>query len=370
MNLKKLTKKITATLSAGVIGCSIIFSAPATVEAFGVGEIIGIGSAILQGQADMNQAKKQIAAFNTTEEGRQYLYNMFREKNGVNDDYTLNNRLKNIMENLTAAVKATDPADTTINERPYLYFVSADTTLNAACSMGHVMMVNTGAFTNLATDDEIAAIVGHEMGHGQKDHVAKGMKKSINKQMLANVAVSAAGGSTIANIVGTIALTNSVAHSDRKQETEADNLAWDYIQHTNYNLGACAAVMQRLAELYGEKSKSNILNPSDHPDTGKRRDNYATKLYEHSGKHCSARDGVVTVNGKTFLTVAATSSMSSAERAYFVLGNLAAAFHEGKNNSTATVSNGTVYLGNQAIITPTAGDESAETLAARLNEIK
>ena len=370
MNLKKFTKKIAATLSAGVVGCSIMFSAPATVEAIDLGNIIGIGGAILQGNAQMNEAKKQIEAFNNTEEGRQYLFNMFREKYGVNDDYTLNNRLKNIMENLTNAVKATDPADTSINERPYLYFVSADKSLNAACGMGHVMMVNTGAFDHLATDDEIAAIVGHEMGHGQKDHVAKGMKKSINKQMLASVAVSAAGGSTIASIVGSIALNNSVAHSDRKQETEADNLAWDYILKTNYNIGACAAAMQRLAELYGEKYNSSILNPADHPDTGKRRDSYATKLYEYSGKHASSRDGVVTVNGKTLMTVGATSNMSSAERAYFVLGNLAAAFHEGKNNSAATVSNGTVYLGNQAIVTPNTNDETAETIAARLNEIK
>jgi len=367
MNLKKLTKKITATFTAGIFGLSIIFSAPATVEAFGVGEIIGIGGAILQGQAEMSQAKKQIDAFNNTDEGRQYLYNMFREKYGVNDDYTLNNRLKNIMANLSNAVAAVDPS---INEKPYLYFVSADETLNAACSMGHVMMVNTGAFTYLATDDEIAAIVGHEMGHGQKDHVAKGTKKRINKQTLASVAVSAAGGSTIANVVGSIALTNSVAHGDRKHETEADNMAWEYILNTNYNIGACAAVMQRLAEIGGEKSGSNILNPSDHPETGKRRDNYATKLYEYSGKHASARDGVVTVNGKTFMTVAQTSTMSSAERSFFVLGNLAKAYHTGKNHFDATVKNGTVYLGDQAIVTPTSGDESAATLADRLNAIK
>ena len=367
MNLKLLTKKIAATLTAGVVGVSIIFSAPATVEAIGVSDILGIGGAILQGSMQMKAAKQQIDIFNNTEDGRQALYQQFREKYGVNDNPELNRRLKNIMTNLSNAVSR---IDISIEEKPYLYFVSADESLNAACSMGHVMMVNTGAFTNLATDDEIAAIVGHEMGHGQKDHVAKGMKKSINKQTLANVAVTAAGGSTIASIVGTLALTNSIAHGDRKQETEADNLAWDYMLKTNYNIGACAAVMQRLAELYGEKSKSNILNPSDHPDTGKRRDNYVTKLYDYSGKHCSANGGVVTVNGKTFMTVAAADKMSSAERSYFVLGNLAAAFHEGKNSSQATVKNGTVYLGDQAIVTPKSGDESAEVLAARLNEIK
>ena len=370
MNFKNLSKKITATLAAGVIGLSITFSVPKNVEAFGIGDAINIGGAILQGNAQMKEAQQQIEIFNNTEEGRQALYQQYREQCGVNSDPTLNSRLKNIMDNLTNAVKATDPSDKSIDEKPYLYFVSADKNFNAFCSFGHVMTVNTGAFENVATDDEIAAIVGHEMGHGQRDHVAKGTKKRINKQMLANIGVSAAGGSTLAAAIGTIALTNSVAHGDRKNETEADNLAWEYMLHTNYNIGACAAVMQRLAEIGGEKNKSTIFNPSDHPDTGKRRDNYATKLYEYSGKHASARDGVVTVNGKTFLTVAATSNMSSAERAFFVLGNLAKAYHEGKNSNQATVSNGTVYLGSQAIITPTANDESASELAARLNEIK
>jgi len=367
MILKTLRKKITATLAAGVIGCGIIFSTPAPVEAIGVGEIIGIGGAVLSGSAQMSEAKKQIAYANETEQGRQELYQKFRKEYGVNNDATLNARLKSIMANLSNAVAVVDP---TIKDKPYLYFISADKTLNAACSMGHVMMVNTGAFDYIKTDDEIAAIVGHEMGHGQKDHVAKGMKKRINKVMLANIGVSAAGGSDLAAIIGTLALKNSVAHGDRKQESEADNMAWEYMLNTNYNIGACAAVMQRLAEIGGEKSGSNILNPSDHPETGKRRDNYATKLYEYSGKHASARDGVVTVNGKTFMTVAQTSTMSSAERSFFVLGNLAKAYHTGKNHFDATVKNGTVYLGDQAIVTPTSGDESAATLADRLNAIK
>ena len=367
MDFKNLSKKITASLAAGAVGCSIIFSAPTTAEALGVGEIIGIGGAVLQGTVQMKQAQAEIDKLNNTEGGRQELYQSYRKKYGVNEDPTLNSRLKTIMTNLSNAVAVTDSS---IKEKPYLYFIAADKTLNAACSLGHVMMVNTGAFTYLATDDEIAAIVGHEMGHGQKDHVAKGTKKRINKTTLAQIGVSAAGGSTIAGVVGAIALTNSVAHGDRKFETEADNLAWNYMLNTNYNIGACAAVMQRLAELYGEKSNSSFLNPSDHPETGKRRDNYANKLYEYSGKHASARDGVVTVNGKTFMTVAKTSTMSSAERSFFVLGNLAKAFHVGKNKSEATVRNGTVYLGDQAIVTPTSNDESAATLAARLNEIK
>ena len=55
-----------------------------------------------------------------------------------------------------------------------------------------------------------------------------------------------------------------------------------------------------------------------------------------SGKHASVKDGTVYVNGKKFIKPAATYSMSSAERSYFVLGNLAAAYQNGHSKQPAT----------------------------------
>ena len=123
----------------------------------------------------------------------------------------------------------------------------------------------------------------------------------------------------------------------------------------------------------GTRNRSGLekfFNPSDHPDSAKRRDAYVKKISEYSGKHVTAKDGVVSVNGKTFMTVAASSTMSGAERSYFVMGNLARAYHDGQNRYEATVVNGTVMLGNREIVTPIAGDEDAYTLAERLNAIK
>lgn len=374
MSFKRLTKKITSYLAATAICVGLTFSsAPTPAEAFGIGDAINIGGALIQGNAQMQKAKQEIEICNNTEEGRQALYQYYRQSCGVNTDPTLNARLDAIMANLSKAVAQIDPS---INDKPYLYFVSADKSFNAFCAMGHVMTVNTGAFDMLATDDEIAAIVGHEMGHGQKDHVAKGIKKKLNKQMLAQVGVTAAGGSNLTALIGTIALKNSVAHGDRKFESEADDLAWDYMLKTNYNPGACAATMQRLYEASAGRGKlsglAKLLNPSDHPDTDKRRNIYLQKLHEYSGKHVSVEPdtGTVLVNGKKFADVAATSNMSAAERACFVLGNLAVAYHNGYNSSDARAVNGTVYLGDRAIITPAQGDEDAQTLAERLNSIK
>ena len=363
MMFKSLTKKITAGITAAALGFSLTFSAPAVAEASGADVAVGIGAAILQASLARNEVKKQIKVINDTEEGREALYQKFREEYGVNTDYEFNALLDRIMSNLTNAV---GQVDSKIYEKPYKYFVSNQQEVNAACSMGHVMMVNVGLLKSIYSEDEIAAVVGHEMGHGQGDHVAKSINKNITKQMIAGVAVAAAGGNSLSNIAGQFLFATSVAHGSRKFESEADNLAWEYMLHTNYNPGACAAMMQKLWEL-SKGAKGNFL--SSHPDTDKRRDNYVKKLYEYSGKHVDAKDGVISINGKTFTTVAATSKMSSPERSYMVMGNLAKAYHNGKTYSAATVSNGTIYLDDMAIMTPAEGDEDAYTLAERLNEL-
>ena len=70
------------------------------------------------------------------------------------------------------------------------------------------------------------------------------------------------------------------------------------------------------------------------------------------------------------MTPAATDTMSAAERSYFVAGNLASVYHKSSAAANAWVQDGTVMLGEQAIVTPTDYDTDADTLTARLNQIK
>ena len=376
LKFRSLRKKFLASVTAAAVSVPLIFSTPAAVEAASSKEsLIGSGIAIiLQGAQAKAQIDKNIKYYDTTEEGRQELYKTFREKYGVNEEPEYNAQLERIMANLTKGVAVVDP---TINSKPYLYFVSNQDSINAACSMGHVMMVNAGTFKKISNEDEIAAIVGHEMGHGQKNHVAQSNKKHLQKAITASIAGTAigatVGGGALTSIITSVAFNHSVAHGDRKHETEADLLGFDYLTHTNYNPGACAAVMQKFVEMSIGSKQSGALaffNPSDHPDSEKRRDAYVQKLYEYSKNHATAKNGIVTVNGKTFMKVAGTDDMSSAERSYFVLGNLAAAYHNGQNKHAATVEDGVVMLGRQPIVQPLEGDEDAQTLADRLNSIK
>lgn len=372
MFLNRITKRASTVLLSGLLGVAVSVSAVPmpTTSAMSIGDIVGIGVGVAQVAQQKEELRKYCNYLNNNEEGREALFQEYKSKYGVNDDWELNQKLDIIMANLSTAVAEVDPS---IKEKPYKHFINQQSEINAFCAMGHVMSVNSGTFRHLPNDDEIAAIVGHEMGHGQKDHVVKSVTSSFDKTLLANIAVAASGGSVLSTLVGNLALKHSIVHADKRHEWEADGLAFEYITHTNYNPGACAAVMQRFMELMGSHKQSTgdmLFNPSDHPNTEARRDKYVKQLGEYSGNHVTAKNGTVFVNGNAFVTPVSAAGMSAMERSYFVLGNLAAAYHNNHSSNDAYVENGTVMLGPQAIFTPTGQDESADVLAERLNSIK
>ena len=308
MNKKKWMHRGVALALSAVMTTGVAL--PASVAEAGAESIIG---AVIGGAVAANEMNQQIKYYNTTEEGRQALFKELQEKYGVYYRWDLNNQLDRIFTNLTAAIGS---MDATIYDRPYNYFINQQDQFNAFCTLGHNMSVNVGLYSYLSNEDEIAVVLAHEMGHGQKDHPAKGMKRSLGPAVLAS-ATGTVLGAIAANIWSGQGLT-------KPMEWEADNLAFEYIARSPYNPGATAAVWQR----------------------------------------------VVYVNKKVLVTPAAAGGMSSAERAYFVMGNLSAAYKNGHAASGAYVDGRTVMLGAQPIISCTSGDQSPEEIANLLNNIK
>ena len=359
-NFKKKLSKLIA--SAMLVTMPIFAGAPSQADANWLDAAINVGIAGYQ----MSEYNKQIDKINNTEEGRQQLYAQMKEKQGVENDPALNQRLDGIMSNLSNAVAVTEPS---INEKPFLYFINPQKDFNAACSLGHVMTVNAGIFDLLRTDDEVAVVLGHEMSHGMRDHVVKGFKKSVPVTLIATAIASNTNG------VG-IAVTNVVAnyvdkvHITKPMEWEADNIAFQYMADSHYNLGACAAVWQRVIEKSGsDKMTGDIFSVSDHPSHAERLENYVKKMKEYSGNKVDVKGNAFYVNDKEFIVPAATEEMSEKVRAYYVAGNLARAFHD-NGGVDATAYDGTVYMGNQGIITSLNTDASAEEIASKLNSIK
>lgn len=358
---KKLAKIITSALLVAVPTFATLPAQQA--DANWITTAINVGVAGYQ----MTQYNKELDKLNKTEEGRQSLFKQMKEKQGVNDDPYLNSRLDSIMTNLSTAVAVSDPS---INEKPFLYFLNPSQDFNAACSLGHVMTVNTGIFDLLRTDDEVAVVLGHEMAHGQKDHVIKGFKKTITPTLIATAIAS--NTNTLGQIATSLVLDyTEKVHITKPMEWEADNYSFEYLKDSNYNLGACPAVWQRVIDKYSsqqERMSGDIFSVSDHPSHEERLKNYIKKMKEYSNDKVDVKDSTVYVNNKEFVTPAPYGDMTSQIRAYYVAGNLSRAFHADKNGK-ATVANSTVYIGEQPVITPIGDDASPEELVEKLNSL-
>lgn len=366
--MKKMKLAILGMTMAASVGFSALPMQPVSAVDLG-----GIFETVMTGAKAYKELDDYVHKVNDTDEGRTEYFEQMKKEKGVSYDSYHTQMLDDIMERLTNGIGENDPS---VYEKPFLYFLNDDETFNASCGLGHVMTVNKGLFSISDNIDEVAVVLGHEMGHGMKDHVVSGNKKRLRTIIGASIA-SEAMGSTVASDMAMSALVgqiNNVAIG-KKQEWEADNLAFTYAYSAGYNPGAGAALWVRVNEKQGEFKNSfvgEIFSPNDHPSNKDRQMNYEKKLTALSKNHVTIKkdSDTVQINGKDFTTPAPLSDMSSAERKYFLMGNLAAAYDHGQDKEKAYNNDGTVYLGNQAIITPVAGDQSADELAKKLNEIK
>ena len=358
-------------ITAGILGGIFTFSvSPHLAGAFDLSGTLG---AVIGGAQQYRQIDAYMDHINNTDDGRNEYFQALIKDLGVSDNDYYARLLDDIMGRLTQGIGASDPS---IYNKPYLYFLNADQTFNASCGLGHVMTVNEGIFNLSENIDEIAVVIAHEMGHGQKDHVLHGTRKKLKTAIGGTILAGAIGGSAFSDkAMGVLTQHINNVQITKKAEWEADNLAFDYCYQAGYNPGAGAALWERVIEKKGDTAGNfigEIFSPNDHPGHKERRDNYEKKISALSGGRVTIKNNsdVVQINKKDFLKPAPLADMSSTERKYLVMGNLAAAYDHGQNIYDAYVQNGTVMLGNQAIFTPVSGDISAEEAVAILNRIK
>lgn len=366
MNFKSFFKQALFGTALLAFSVSLGLMQPLPAEAIKLGGFAGKAVEIKKINDSLNYYENQ---------GRDELFEQIKLEDGVNEDPTLNGILDKIMTRLTDGIAKSDPS---IKEKPYNYFINPFEYFNAYCTLGHNISINSAVFYFFNNhEDRIAAVVAHEMAHGQKKHPINGAKKKLavdaGVQLFGDnlKGPGVIGVNILANQVKTVGVTKT-------NEWEADNVAFTYMVDAGYNVGAPAAVWQRVMDNTkdsGSKSKdafSDILNPSTHPDNNARRDNYAKKMTEFSKNKVTvdSATGEVKINGKVFMQPTAAGNMSGAERAYLVAGNLARIYHDNDSLAEARNDGGVVRIGDHAVVTPASGDTSADELVRILNEIK
>ena len=340
------------------------FAIPPKAEAVKWETIIGVAASHIMINNSLNYYNGK---------GRNEIIQQFKESEGVSSDPDANRQLGSIMSRLTTAIAKTDES---VNDPPYNYFVNKDQTFNAFCTLGHNLSVNIGVFTFFDYhEDRVAAVVAHEIAHGQKKHPIRGARRKLTVDLVAAIL-----GDEM-NTAGKLATGIVAAHAKntgitKPNEKEADNMSFTYMAEAGYNVGATAAVWQRMIEQSGKKGKDffgHLLSPSTHPGNEWRRDNFTKKMHEYSNKKVNVNHdtGEVTINKKVFTAPAELGNLSGKERSYLVAGTLAGLYSKKKTLTDKAFADGNILMIGQARIMQCGpNDLPAAELAARLNEIK
>ena len=149
--------------------------------------------------------------------------------------------------------------------------------LNATCAPGGKITFYTGIIEQLnLNDDEIAAIVGHEIAHALREHGRERVSQAAAQNVLVNIAMAVAGpyGSAVsaANQVAQYAI---VLPNSRENETEADAIGLELAARAGYNPMGAITVWQKMLKATKGNSSPEFL--STHP-SGETRIEQLTAL--------------------------------------------------------------------------------------------
>ncbi|MGB7738444.1 MAG: M48 family metalloprotease [Steroidobacteraceae bacterium] len=169
-------------------------------------------------------------------------------------------------------------SQTTRPELPWTFGVIDTPEINAFAAPGGFILVTRGLYQLLSSDSEVAAVLGHEIGHCvQRDHY-----KVIHKQELATVGkdeamrnVTVGNESVAGSYARRYAEKNGAAimltSLDREAEYRADEAAEFYLARAGMNPLALYAVLQKLTAL-GSESASLAQLYKTHPPLDGRLD--------------------------------------------------------------------------------------------------
>lgn len=154
----------------------------------------------------------------------------------------------------------------------YKVYLTKD--INAFATADGSVRVFSGLM-DVMDDNELIAVIGHEIGHVNNHDSRDAMKALYQKEALIDAAasqsnkVAAVTDSQLAKI-GSAMIDSK--HS-RKQEAEADLFAYDFMKKNGYNVNAEESAFRILAKM-SEGAQSSIIDQmmSSHPDSNQRAD--------------------------------------------------------------------------------------------------
>lgn len=187
-------------------------------------------------------------------------YQQIRAQTPVSKDPRMNRLVREVGQRVVAV------ADGPSYQWEFTVFENAEP--NAFALPGGKVGVNTGLFKVAKDENQLAAVMAHEVAHA----IARHSSERISREMMVQGGLSLAGAAseTVAQYAGVLAQAATlglVLPFNRSQESEADQIGLIYMARAGYDPQAAIALWQNFAAYGGERPPEFL---STHPSPENR----------------------------------------------------------------------------------------------------
>lgn len=189
-----------------------------------------------------------------------------RKKNQLNRDAAQLARVKRVAERLIPATAAFR------NDAPgwkWEVNVIASAEVNAWCMPGGKIAFYTGLIEKLqVSDDEMAAVMGHEIAHALREHGRERASQAVLQSTVLNIGAALLGVSSSAvDLSSTILDVTFNLPNSRQDETEADRIGVELAARGGFDPQAAVTLWQKMSQLGGGRGPAFL---STHPSPDNR----------------------------------------------------------------------------------------------------
>jgi beta-barrel assembly-enhancing protease len=175
-------------------------------------------------------------------------------------------------------------------QMPYSYRVLNANYVNAYTFPAGAMGVTRGILTEMDDEAELAALLGHEMGHVNARHAAQRQGQALIAQSVVvglNVAASNSQWGALVGVGSQIGASALLSSYSRDNEREADALGQEYMVRAGYPASGMTDLHQMLVDQ--DKAQPSLLQTmfSSHPMSSERRDTARRLAQERYGATAS-----------------------------------------------------------------------------------
>ena len=150
--------------------------------------------------------------------------------------------------------------------------------VNAFALPGGQVFITQALFNQLETEDQLAGVFGHEIGHVVARHGAERIAKQELTQGLTGAAVIASGDYQTAQAAQMIASLVNMSYG-RDQELQSDDLGVRFMVESGYDPEALVGVMQILEKASGGSQQPEFMSTHPSPENRVQRIREAIAKY-------------------------------------------------------------------------------------------